>query len=178
MFGTKLLTKSVWTARTQPIIRLSHWWAMLEANGEIVWKVRVIFEHLAYLGGWQGVVCCRMEQMTSEPDVPCFFAASGTLAGFTNPDKWSGAQMIRRSEVYKMQKHKNENTKFQNGAQMTSRPDVRLRCRRHWRGGDINLPHNGSLTRALRDIYPLTLGQSKVICMSMPSLPLGSWQSS
>ena len=58
---------------------------------------------------------------------------------------------------------------------MTSRPDVRLRCRRHWRGGDINLPHNGSLTRALRDIYPLTLGQLKVICMSMQSFPLGSW---
>ena len=34
--------------------------------------------------------------------------------------------------------------------------------------GYINLAHNGSLTRALRDIYPVGPGQWKVICMSLP----------
>ena len=34
--------------------------------------------------------------------------------------------------------------------------------------GNINLAHNGSLTGALRDIYPVGPGQWKVICMSLP----------
>ena len=73
-------------------------------------------------------------------------------------------------EIYKIQKQKKENIKFKK----LRTDDKQTRCpalepTALVRGGDINLAHNGSLTRALRDIYPLnvTLGQSKVICMSM-----------
>ena len=51
--------------------------------------------------------------------------------------------------------------------QLTSRPYVQLCAQGTGEGGDINLAHNGPLTRALRDIYPVTLGQAKVICMSV-----------
>ena len=83
-FGTRLLTKTLWTAEQPIIIQLSYWrWTegkrrncIIEGQGPFlsVWQT--------WSGDKGGSVVSRWQP----GQMSCFFATFGSLLGFTNPD--------------------------------------------------------------------------------------------